>query len=143
MKQSKKTNTVLLQVAVVGLFLAVTPAVAQTNDSTTTNTTTTTTQNSTNPDVGMVDGVPVRKDAWNWYWSEKAHIDIDPQDKAGFWGDDAISNFFRNMSNSFVIPFWNGAMEYDFIRVGLLLVMAGMLLGLGASIVMPKKPETK
>ena len=91
----------------------------------------------------MGQDIPVRKDAWTWYWNEKAHIDIDPQDKAGFWGNDVVSDFFRNISNSFVIPFWNGAMEYDFIRGGLLLVVAGMLLGLGASIVMPKKPDAK
>ncbi len=141
MKQIRGTNinAVLLQVAVVGLLLALTPAVAQTNDSTTTNTTTTTTQDSTN--VGMVEGVPVRKDAWNWYWNEKAHLDIDTQDNAHFWGDDVISNFFRNISNSFVIPFWNAAMEYDFIRVAVLLVLAGMLLGLGASVFLPKKPD--
>jgi len=87
--------------------------------------------------------IQVRKDAWTWYWNEKAHIDIDPEDKAHFWGDDIVSNFFRNISNQVFIPFWNMAMEYDFIRAGLLLILAGMLLGIGASIVMPKKPETK
>lgn len=95
------------------------------------------------PYNGMGEPIPVRKDAWTWYWNEKAHIDIDPEDKAHFWGDDIVSNFFRNISNQVFIPFWNGAMEYDFIRAGLLLIIAGMLLGLGATIVMPKKPDAK
>jgi len=63
--------------------------------------------------------------------------------KEGFWGDDAISNFFKNVSNSFVVPFWNAAMAFDLIRAGLLLVVAGMLIGLGASFVLPKKKETQ
>lgn len=85
--------------------------------------------------------IQVRKDAWTWYWNEKAHINID--NGSHFWGDDIVSNLFRNLTNSFIIPFWNGAMEYDFIRAGVLLVIAGMLLGLGASLVMPSKQETK
>lgn len=153
MKPSKKINSVLLQMASIALLLAGAPAVAQTNDGTTTSTTTTTQSTSDqlssgsefkekqNPYNGMGEEIPVRKDAWTWYWNEKAHVDID--NNSGFWGNDAISNFFRNISNSFVVPFWNAAMEYDFIRAGLLLLLAGMLLGLGATMVMPKKPETK
>jgi hypothetical protein len=153
-KQSKKMNAALLQLALLALLCVATPAGAQTNESTTTSTTTSQSnsdpiptgsefKDKPNPYNGMGEGVPVRKDAWAWYWNEKAQVVIDPQDKAGFWGNDAISNFFRNISNSFFIPFWNGAMEYDFIRAGLLLVFAGMLLGLGATMVMPKKPEAK
>ncbi|MBU6455621.1 MAG: hypothetical protein KGS72_27870 [Cyanobacteria bacterium REEB67] len=138
MQQTKKLNPLVLQVALIALLVTMTPAGAQT-DSTTTSTTTTTTQST--PDTGLVDGVPVRKDAWNWYWNEKAHLDTN--NSSGFWGDDAISNFFKNISNSVVVPFWNAAMEYDFVRAGLLLILAGMLLGVGASIVMPKKPESK
>ncbi|HEY9758778.1 MAG TPA: hypothetical protein V6C97_26660 [Oculatellaceae cyanobacterium] len=84
--------------------------------------------------------IEVRKDAWNWYWNEKAHVNTD--NSSNFWGDDIVSNLFKNVTNSFIIPFWNAAMEYDFIRAGLLLVIAGMLLGLGASLVMqPAKQE--
>lgn len=149
-----KAKTVVLQIAILALFMLVMPAIAQNNDGTTTGTTTTL----LNPNDPLLKGsdlgkpqstytsgtgqdIAVRKDAWSWYWNEKAHVDINPQDKT--WGDDAVSNFFKNISNNFVIPFWNGAMEYDFIRAGLLLVVAGMLLGLGASIVMPRKSETK
>ena len=131
------------------------PVVAQTNNNTTTTTTIMTTDEQIkaanqellnadkfqNPYNGMGEPIPVRKDAWTWYWNEKAHIDVDPQDKARFWGNDVISDFFRNISNSFVIPFWNGAMEYDFIRAGVLLIIAGMLLGLGASVFLQKDKE--
>jgi len=153
---SKNARAAVLQAAILALLMAVVPAVAQNRDGTTSNTTTTPLINPNDPLLkgsdlttspsnyaGMGQDIPVRKDAWTWYWNEKAHIDIDPEDKAWFWGDDVVSNFFRNISNSFVIPFWNAAMEYDFIRAGLLLVVAGMLLGLGATIVMPKKPESK
>ncbi|MGH9552349.1 MAG: hypothetical protein ACRD3W_23380 [Terriglobales bacterium] len=153
MKPSKNINAILLQMALIVVLCPGTPAVAQNNDGTTTSTTTTTQSTSDqlpsgsefkekpNPYNGMGEEIPVRKDAWTWYWNEKAHVDID--NNSGFWGNDAISNFFRNVSNSFVVPFWNAAMEYDFIRAGLLLVIAGMLLGFGASIVLPKKPESK
>jgi hypothetical protein len=141
-KQSKKLNAVVLSVAVIGLLLAVTPAVGQTNDGTVTSTTTTTQSTNSSPSDGIVvDTIPVRKDAWSWYWNEKAHLDTNNQN--GFWGDDAISNLFKNVSNNFVVPFWNAAMEYDFIRVCLLLILAGMLLGFGASFFLPKKPEAK
>lgn len=113
-------------------------AVAQT-DSTTNSTTTTTTQ-STNDGV-VVDTIPVRKDGWTWYWNEKAHLDT--SNSTGFWGDDAVGNFFKNISNSVLMPFWNAAMEYYFVRGGVLLVFAGMLLGFGASLMMAKKTESK
>ena len=128
------------------LLVVVAPAVAQNNDSTTTATVTSTDEQlkAANQELLNADkfqnnaqDIPVRKDAWTWYWNEKAHIDIDPQ--SSFWGNNVVSDLFRNISNNVVIPFWNGAMEYDFIRAGFLLVLAGMLLGLGASIVMPKK----
>jgi hypothetical protein len=83
----------------------------------------------------------MRKDAWSWYWDEKAHIETN--NSTGFWGDDAISNLFKNVCNSVLVPMWNGAMEYDFVRAGVLLIVAGMLLGLGAKIVLPKKTENK
>ena len=94
-------------------------------------------QQPANSEVQDLGGVPVRKDAWTWYWNEKAHIDTN--NSTGFWGDDAIRNLFKNISNSVLVPFWNAAMEYDFVRAGLLLVLAGMLLGVGASIVMKKE----
>jgi len=135
-----------LQVAVVAVFLVAlsvvsSPAVGQ-GDSTTTNTTT-----SEYPVLdtsvynGMGEPVPVRKDAWTWYWAEKAHIETN--NSSGFWGDDAISNLFKNVSNSVFVPMWNGAMKYDFVRAGLLLVIAGMLLGLGASVFLKKEPANK
>jgi hypothetical protein len=68
--------------------------------------------------------IPVRKDAWTWYWNEKAHIDIDPDDRSRYWGDDIVSNLFRNITNSFIIPFWNGAMEYDFVRAGVCFLLS-------------------
>ena len=114
-------------------------------------TTTTTTQNTNNqpPSNGGLDSspntyneigeVPIRKDAWTWYWNEKAHIDI--SNRNGFWGDDPISNFFKNISNSFIVPFWNAAMEYDIVRLGLLLIVAGVFVGFGASLVLKKKIE--
>ncbi|MGH2507233.1 MAG: hypothetical protein ACRDHZ_07470 [Ktedonobacteraceae bacterium] len=158
MKQIRGTRAkaVVLQMAILALLVAVLPAIAQNNDGTTTGTTTTL----LNPNDPLLKGsdlgkpqstyasgagqdINLRKDAWTWYWTEKAHVDIDPEDRAHFWGDDAVSNLFKNISNSVVLPFWNSAMEYDFIRAGLLLVVAGMLLGLGATIVMPKKPESK
>lgn len=46
----------------------------------------------------------------------------------------------KSVTNSVKI---HTAMEYDFVRAGLLLIVAGMLLGLGARIVIPKKPEGK
>jgi hypothetical protein len=152
---SRNAKAAVLQVAILALLGAATPAVAQSNGGTTTNTTAPLVNPNDpllkgsdltaapNPYNGMGEPIPVRKDAWTWYWSEKAHLDIDPQDKGRFWGDDAISDVFRNISNNFVIPFWNGAMEYDFIRGGLLVVIVGMLLGLGASVFLPKKPDAK
>lgn len=136
MKQTKKINPLVLQVALVVLLVTMTPAVAQT-DSTTSSTTTTTTQ-STNDGI-EIDTIPVRKDGWTWYWDEKAHLDTN--NSTGFWGDDAISNVFKNISNSVLVPFWNAAMEYDIVRGGVLLILAGMLLGFGASLVMPKKEK--
>jgi hypothetical protein len=150
-RQNKKVNAVLLQLVAVMLFFAVTAAGAQTNESTTTNTTTTTTQNTSNqpPSNGGLDSssnvyneigeVPIRKDAWNWYWNEKAQIDANNGN--GFWGDDLISNLFKNISNSFVVPFWNAAMEYDIVRLGLLLIVAGMFIGFGASLVSKREKE--
>jgi len=139
MKKSEKINTVLLQVAVLALLLTVTPAVGQPNDSTASGATTTT---QTAPVDGVVvDTIPVRKDTWTWYWNEKAHLDT--HNKEGFWGDDAISNFFGNLTNGYLVPFWNAAMEYDIVRVIVLLILAGMLLGLGASVFLPKKSEVK
>lgn len=152
MKQARKINGIfLLQLLTVVLLFAITPADAQTNESTTTSTTTATTQNTSNqpPSNGGLDfspntyneigEVPIRKDAWTWYWNEKAHIDTNNGN--GFWGDDPISNLFKNISNSFVVPFWNAAMEYDIVRLGLLLIVAGMFIGFGASLVLKKKTE--
>lgn len=144
-----KTSTkisVSLQLALVASFMVilaavVSPAVGQTEN---TNAGTNPTQTSI-PDNSVYNGtgqsVPVRKDAWTWYWDEKAHIQTD--NSSGFWGDDAISNLFKNVANSVLVPMWNGAMEYDFVRAGVLLVVAGMLLGLGASVFLKKKPEAK
>lgn len=151
MRQNKKVNAVLLQLVAVMLFFSVTAAGAQTNESTTSSTTTTTAQSPSNqpPSNGGLDSnpnvyneigeVPIRKDAWTWYWNEKAHIDTGNGN--GFWGDDVISNLFKNISNSFVVPFWNAAMEYDIVRLGLLLIVAGMFIGFGASLVSKKKIE--
>ena len=136
MKQTDKINPCVLQMALIVLLVTVAPAVAQT-DSTTTSTTTTTTP-STNDGIA-IDTIPVRKDGWTWYWNEKAHLDTN--NSTGFWGDDAVSNVFKNISNSVLVPFWNAAMEYDIVRGGVLLVLAGMLLGFGASLVMPKKEK--
>ncbi len=151
-----RIHAILLQTAMIWLVWSALPGCAQTNDSTA-NSTTTTTQSTTDPILqgtefqkkpdnnyaGMGKDINLRKDAWSWYWNEKAHLDIDTEDKNGFWGNDGISLFFKGIADNFVVPFWNGAMEYDFIRGGLLLVIAGMLLGFGASIVLPKKPENK
>jgi hypothetical protein len=135
---------VVLQVASLALFCALTPAVAQ-GDGTTTSTTTA--QSNSGSVVENSEYIPngeaptMRKDAWSWYWDEKAHIETN--NSTGFWGDDAISNLFKNVCNSVLVPMWNGAMEYDFVRAGVLLIVAGMLLGLGAKIVLPKKTENK
>lgn len=137
---------VSLQVALVAGFLVAltavgSPAVGQ-GDSTTTSTTTSEYPvRETSVYNGMAEPVPVRKDAWTWYWDEKAHIET--SNSSGFWGDDAISNLFKNVCNSVLVPIWNGAMEYDFVRAGLLLVVAGMLLGLGASFFLKKEPASK
>jgi hypothetical protein len=154
---SRNTRAVVLRAALFAL-LCVSPAIAQTSDSTATSTNTSAPASnsellkgtefqdkpySSNNYAGMGESVPLRKDAWSWYWNEKAQVPIDSQNKGGFWGNDAVSDLFRNVANNVVIPFWNGAMEYDFIRAGLLLVVAGMLLGFGATLVIPKKPETK
>ncbi len=136
MKRTKQINPLVLQLALIALLLTITPAVAQT-DSTTTSTTTTTAESSN--DGIVVDTIPIRKDGWTWYWNEKAHLDTN--NSTGFWGDDAISNFFKNICNSVLVPFWNGAMAYDIVRGGVMLILAGMLLGFGASIVLPKKTE--
>ena len=136
MKRTKEINPLVLQVALIALLVTMTPAVAQT-DSTTTSTTTTTTP-STNDGI-VIDTIPVRKDGWTWYWNEKAHLDTN--NSTGFWGDDAVSNVFKNISNSVLVPFWNAAMEYDIVRGGVLLILAGMLLGFGASLVMTKKEK--
>lgn len=154
MRKRKKVNTVfLLQLLTVMLLFTVMPADAQTNESTTTSTTTTKTQNTTNqppangglepsPNVyNEIGDVPIRKDAWTWYWNEKAHVDTN--NGSGFWGDDAISNFFKNISNSVVVPFWNAAMEYDIVRLGVLLIVAGMFIGFGASLVLKNKKTEK
>jgi len=149
---SRNARVAALQAAILALLVAVMPAVAQNNDGTTTNTTTTL----VNPNdpllkgsdltapstyAGMGQDIQVRKDAWSWYWNEKAHVDIDTENKNGFWGNDGISSFFKGIADNFVVPFWNGAMEYDFVRVGVLLVLAGMLLGFGASLMLPKKEQ--
>lgn len=134
MKRTKEINPLVLQVALIALLMTMTPAVAQT-DSTTTSTTTTTSQ-STNDGI-VVDTIPVRKDGWTWYWNEKAHLDTN--NSTGFWGDDAVSNAFKNISNSVLVPFWNAAMEYDIVRGGVLLILVGILLGIGISMVLPKK----
>ncbi len=139
MKKYKFVSVVVLQMALLGLLWATTPADAQSGDQPQTNPTTVDQQPVTS-ETGDIAGVPVRKDAWTWYWNEKAHIDT--SNSTGFWGDDAISNLFKNVSNSVIVPFWNAAMEYDFVRAGLLLVLAGMLLGLGASLMMPKKDKS-
>lgn len=137
-KKDKIVSLLVLQMALLGLLWATTPAGAQNGDQPQTNPTTVD-QQPVSSETGDMAGVPVRKDAWTWYWNEKAHIDT--SNNTGFWGDDAISNLFKNVSNSVLVPFWNAAMEYDFVRGGLLLVLAGMLLGLGATIVMPKKDK--
>lgn len=135
-----------LQVALVaGLLVVLTvvnlPAVGQ-SEGTTTGTNPTQTSIPDNSEYnGMGQPMPVRKDAWTWYWDEKAHVETN--NSSGFWGDDAISNLFKNVSNSVLVPIWNGAMEYDFVRAGLLLVVAGMLLGLGASFFLKKEPASK
>lgn len=138
MKKGKIVYLVVLQSAILGLLWASTPADGQNGNQTQVNPTTVD-QQPVSSETGDIAGVPVRKDAWSWYWNEKAHIDT--SNSTGFWGDDAISNLFKNVSNSVLVPFWNGAMEYDFVRAGLLLVLAGMLLGLGASLMMPKKEQ--
>lgn len=146
---TRRLSTGLLLAATLTFLIVHAPAVGQTTQSNQTSTdaapqsANNEVNNSQNPYDGMGGEVRVRKDAWNWYWTENAHINIDPQDNAHFWGDDAISNLFRNISNSFVIPFWNAAMEYDFVRAAVLLIFSGMLLGVGASIVNPKKPDNK
>lgn len=137
-KKGKIVYLVVLQSAILGLLWASTPADGQNGNQTQVNPTTVD-QQPVSSETGDIAGVPVRKDAWSWYWNEKAHIDT--SNSTGFWGDDAISNLFKNVSNSVLVPFWNGAMEYDFVRAGLLLVLAGMLLGLGASLMMPKKEQ--
>lgn len=146
MPKRSNEKLVSLQLALVAsslmiLTAVILPAIGQTESTTNSTTTSENTGRDTSVYNGMGEPVPIRKDAWTWYWNEKAHINID--NGTGFWGDDAISNLFKNISNSVVVPFWNAAMEYDFVRVGVLLVVAGMLLGFGASIVMPKKQETK
>lgn len=138
-KKGKIVYLVVLQLAFLGLLWASTPADAQNGNQTQVNPTTVD-QQPVSSETGDIAGVPVRKDAWSWYWNEKAHIDT--SNSTGFWGDDAISNLFKNISNSVLVPFWNAAMEYDFVRAGLLLVLAGMLLGLGASLMMPKKEKS-
>ena len=157
---SRNARAAVLQVAILALLVAVTPAVAQNNDGTITNTTTATVTSTDeqlkaanqellnadkfkNPYNGMGEPIPVRKDAWSWYWNEKAHVDIDTQNTKGFWGNDVVSEFFKGIADNFVIPFWNGAMEYDFIRGGLLLVVAGMLLGFGASLVLKETSKNQ
>lgn len=153
MKQTRKINAWFVQLLAIMLIFAVTPADAQTNESTTTSTTTITTQNTSNPPPsnGGLDSspntyneigeVPIRKDAWIWYWNEKAHIDTNNGN--GFWGDDPISNLFKNISNSFIVPFWNAAMEYDIVRLGLLLMVAGMFIGFGVSLVLRKEQNNQ
>lgn len=96
---SRNARATVLQVATLALLVAVTPAVAQSNDATTTNTTTATVTGTDeqlkaanqellnadkfqNPYNGMGEPIPVRKDAWSWYWNEKAHVDIDACDLA-------------------------------------------------------------
>lgn len=153
---SENARAVILQAAILALLVTILPAVAQSNGSTTSDTTTTTgplinpndpllkgSDLTTPPSTyaGAAETPQVRKDAWTWYWNEKAHIDVTADSGQQFWSDDIVGNFFKNISDHIVIPFWNNAMEYDFIRAGLLLVVAGMLLGLGASLVLPKKSE--
>lgn len=140
-RQLALVKTGLVAACLVVATAAILPAVGQ-SESTTTNTTTSESAGrDTSVYNGMGEPVPVRKDAWTWYWDEKARIGTD--NSSGFWGDDAISNFFKNVCNSVLVPLWNGAMEYDFVRAGVLLIAAGMLLGLGASFVLPKKQEQK
>jgi hypothetical protein len=150
-----KTKIVVLQMAILALLFYAVPVNAQNSDATTTSTTgPLINQNdpllkgsdlgkTQDTYAGMGQDINVRKDAWTWYWNEKAHLDIDSQNTKGFWGNDVVSVFFKGIADNFVVPFWNGAMEYDFVRAGLLLIIAGMLIGLGASFVLPKKPESK
>lgn len=136
MKRTNQINPLVLQVALIALLVSMTPAVAQT-DSTTNSTTTTITQSAN--DGIVVDTIPIRKDGWTWYWNEKAHLDTN--NSTGFWGNDAISNFFKNICNTELVPFWNAVMEYDFVRGGVLLIVAGMLVGFGASLMNSKKEK--
>ncbi len=146
MPKTSSKKSVSLQLALVAGFIMVlgaviTPAVGQTESTTTSTSTSENTGHDTSVYNGMGEPVPVRKDAWTWYWDEKAHIQTD--NSSGFWGDDAISNVFKNVCNSALVPMWNAAMEYDFVRAGLLLIIAGMLLGIGISIVNPKKKDNE
>jgi hypothetical protein len=55
--------------------------------------------------AGMGDDIKVRKDAWSWYWNEKAHVDIDVQNRKGFWGNDVVSACFKGIADNFARRF--------------------------------------
>ena len=90
---SRNARVAVLQAAILVFLVAVVPAVAQNSDSTATNTTTTLINpndpllkgsdltSSPSNYAGMGQDIPVRKDAWTWYWNEKAHVDIDTQNQ--------------------------------------------------------------
>jgi len=66
------------------------------------------------------------KDPWDWFWNHKAYIH--KEQHSGFWDPDGVpSNFVDN----YVVPAWNAIMEPDFVRIGVLLVLAGIPIGWG------------
>jgi hypothetical protein len=77
----------------------------------------------------------IRKDTWVWFWNEKAHLDIDPQDKTNFWGNTIIGQWMKTFTESMIIPGWNAAMEYDIVRGIFLLFASAYVLTVGCVII--------
>ena len=71
---------------------------------------------------------------WGWYWHNKAQID--PAWLPCFWGEDDISDAFSSASEKIVLPVWNYLMKFDVVRIALLVISVGALLGTGAKIVL-------
>lgn len=68
-----------------------------------------------------------RKDSWQWFWNEQAHISQGDLD--WFFGNTFISHWMQNLTNDSFIPSWNAAMQYDFARALFLTLVVGFVLG--------------
>jgi hypothetical protein len=69
-----------------------------------------------------------RKDSWQWFWNERAHLSQGQLD--WFFGNTFIDRWMQDLANNTLIPFWDMAMQYDFVRALFLTLLAGFVMGI-------------